>query len=63
MDPAVIGSCRIGHFRIGVIDPIFDQIIGELTYYTPIQSAEAEETPYEYPLAVFDETDFDFCVF
>ena len=27
VDPAIIGRCRIGYFRIGVKDPVFDKVL------------------------------------
>ena len=62
MDAAVIGSCRVDYCRIDVFDPIWDNMIEHLSSYQA-PSGEPVTPPYEYPLAVFDETDFDYCVF
>jgi len=29
-DPAILGSCRLGHFRLGVKKPLFDRAVTKL---------------------------------
>ena len=58
MEPAIIGHCRIGYFRIGVYNPVFDRVIDRLEQYHAAVTVTADE----YPYGVWDETDWDFCV-
>jgi len=65
MDPAVIGHCRIGYFRIGVKDTVFDDAVDALEK-TPLRSmggktpciqgaAKQGKTRHNVKIPIFDE--------
>jgi hypothetical protein len=61
-DPAIVGYCRVGYFRIGVYDPVFDRMLRRLESRRDIAGVTPPTDPSGLPAAVWDQTDWDKCL-